>query len=421
MRLSRAVCAASIFLLLLSIPRSVPAQHAGATVNRDSSAVALEGDLDQCRPQRVTGFPGSGQFASDFIEAFATDPAANTSDAGVLWALTADLSDAVPADRRALYISRSGDGGAAWTQVARIDSRYIDARLGEGLRNGFAVGPGATYFVVTTQRGAFQVIPQPNASEPIIIPIDGPRVPSTPPKVFIAKRPGDRVRANVVAITPDGKRMIIGYGYFDLDPKILVYHTDDNGTWIDDGPLPPPPTEMDLLSIAFDDPQNPNPGFIYVGTGDQVYALNRRSRRWSRIDGVGPDSAIHGMSVVHGLHLAACWGVYNPAGPGMVRRVTRDDFLLHRGEDDAGSNVRAYSVDVDPLRPDRDVITSLTGVYISEDKGDTWKRINDLPDEEFRSSHINADGSLVVSGIAGTFLLDPFSDACSPHLKPRKR
>ena len=421
MRLSPAVCAASFVLLSFSITRSMPAQYARATASRDSSTIAVEADLDQCRPHRVAAFPGSGQFASDFIEAFATDPATNAPDAGVLWALTADLSDAVPAERRALYISRSDDGGAAWTQVARIDARYIDARLGEGLRNGFAVGPGASYFVVTTQRGAFQVIPQQNASEPIMIPIEGPRVPSTAPKVFIAKRPGDPVRANVVAITPDGKRMIIGYGYFDLDPKIFTYHRNDNGTWIDDGPLPPPPTEMDLLSIAFDDPQKPNPGFLYVGTGDQVYALNRKTTRWSRIDGVGPDSAIHGMSVVRGLHLAACWGVYNPAGPGMVRRITRDDFLLHRGEDEAGSSVRAYSVDVDPLRPDREVITSLTGVYISDDKGETWRRINDLPEEEFRSSHINPDGSVLVSGIAGTFLLDPFSDACSPHLKPRKR
>jgi hypothetical protein len=178
---------------------------------------------------------------------------------------------------------------------------------------------------------------------------------------------------------------------------------------------------MDLLSMQFDDPQNANPGFLYLGTGDQVYLLNLHTNRWSRVDGVGPDSAIHGMTVVGGLHLAACWGIYNPAGAGMVRRVTNARFLLHRAEDEAGPNLRAYSIDVDPSRPNREIVTSLTGVYTSKDSGASWRRINDLPQEEFRTSHFNSDGSILVSGIAGTFLVNPFSDACSPHLKMRKR
>jgi hypothetical protein len=347
------------------------------------------------------------------------DPDPNASD-DAIWALTADLSDAVPPADRALYISKSVDSGATWSEVARISSAYFDARLGEGLRNGLSVAPGATYFIVTTQRGAFQVIPQPDASRPVVIPIAGPRVPPSPAKIFLPKNGGDPIRANVVAMTPDEKHLLIGYGYFDLDPKLFSYHKDAGGSWIEDGPLPPPPTQMDLLSIQFDDPENPEPGFVYLGTGDQVYLLNLKTRRWSRVDGVGPDSAIHGMSVVGGLHLAACWGVYNPVGPGLVRRVTRANFLLHRAEDEAGPNLRAYSIDVDPRRRNREVVTSLTGVYTSEDKGETWKRVNDLPEQEFRSSHFNSDGSILVSGIAGTFLLDPFSDACSPHLTTRR-
>jgi hypothetical protein len=239
--------------------------------------------------------------------------------------------------------------------------------------------------------------------------------------VHIAKKAGDPLRANVVEMTSDGSHLIIGYGYFDLDPKIFSYHKDATGSWIEDGALPPPPTEMDLLSMQFDDPQNANPGFLYLGTGDQVYLLNLHTNRWSRVDGVGPDSAIHGMSVVGGLHLAACWGIYNPSGPGMVRRVTNARFLLHRAEDEAGSNLRAYSIDVDPSRPNREIVTSLTGVYTSKDSGANWRRINDLPQEEFRTSHFNSDGSILVSGIAGTFLVNPFSEACSPHLKIRDK
>ena len=160
-------------------------------------------------------------------------------------------------------------------------------------------------------------------------------------------------------------------------------------------------------------------GSFMWAPGDQVYLLNLRRMKWSRVEGVGADSAIHGMSVVGGLHLAACWGVYNPAGPGSVRRVTKPTFLLHRKTDEAGSNLRAYSIEVDTLRPNREVVTSLTGVYVSGDSGESWRRINDLPQEEFRSAHFNSDGTLLVSGIAGTFLVNPFSEACSARLKVR--
>ena len=114
-------------------------------------------DLNSCRVHRVTGLPGSHQFASDFIETIASDPDPEAEDPDVIWGLTADLSDRVPFRDRAMYISKSSDGGATWTQVARVDSRYFDAGIAEGLRNGLIVSPGGDYFVITTQRGAFQV------------------------------------------------------------------------------------------------------------------------------------------------------------------------------------------------------------------------------------------------------------------------
>ena len=376
---------------------------------------------ESCRVQRVARFPGSHKFASDFIEAIAGDPDPDAKDPDVIWGLTADLSNDVPAQSRALYISKSIDGGATWSEVARVDSRYFDAKIGEGLRNGFSVAPGGSYFVVTTQRGAFQVFPESGAGESVVKVIEGPRVPDSPPKIPITKKAGDPVRANVVEISADGKRMLVGYGYFDLTPQLFSYRKANDGSWVQEGAMPLPPTEMDLLSMEYDDPKKVHPGFLYLGTGDQVYLLNLHSMRWSRVDGVGPDSAIHGMSVVGGLHLAACWGVYEPTGPGTVRRVTEARFLIHRSSDEAGSNVRAYTVEVDAAKPNREVVTSLTGVYTSDDSGENWRRINDLPNEEFRTAHFSADGTLLVSGIAGTYIVNPFSEACSPRLKVHER
>jgi hypothetical protein len=376
-------------------------------------------DLDNCRVHRVTSLPGSHRFASDFIEAIASDPDPGVDDPDVMWGLTADLSNEVPAQERAMYISKSTDGGASWTQVARVDSRYFDAKIGEGLRNGLSVAPDGVYFVITTQRGAFEVFPQQSTSETLVKALAGPLVPYSVPKLPIPKKGGDPVRANVVAMTADGRRLIVGYGYFDLDPQIFTYRQGSDGSWIEEGRVAGLPTDLDILSMQFDDAKNPDPSYLYVGTGDQVYLLNLHAKRWSRIEGVGPDSAIHGMSVVGGLHLAACWGVYNPSGPGSVRRVTNASFLLHRTTDEAGSNLRAYSIEVDPSKPSREVVTSLTGVYTSADHGESWRRINDLPNEEFRTAHFDSDGSILVSGIAGTFLVNPFSDACSPRLKTR--
>lgn len=376
---------------------------------------------DSCRVHQVTAFPGSHQFATDFIETIATDPDADTNQPDPIWGLTADLSSAVPPDRQAMYISKSSDGGNTWTPIARIDSRYFDAGIAEGLRNGLAVVPGSNEFILTTQRGAFQVLPQPDSYTPVIRPIPGPHVPDSPPKIPLTKKPGDPIRANIVALTADGRRMIIGYGYFDLEPQIFQYHRAADGSWIEDGPLPPLPTEMDLLSVDFDDPQNPNPGFLYVGTGDQAYALNLRTNRWGIVHGVGADSAIHSMTINGGLHIAACWGIYNPAGPGTEKRVTNAHFLLHPASDETGSNLRTYGIDVDPSRPNREVITSITGVYVSADSGETWRRVSDLPDGEYRSVHFTRDGVVLVSGLPGTFLVNPFSPACTPRLRVRPR
>jgi hypothetical protein len=376
-------------------------------------------DLDACRSHEVRSLPGSHQFASDFIETMTNTIAGDPKDPPATWGLTADLSDRVPAADRALYISKSTDGGETWTQVARVDSRYFDADIAEGLRNGLAVSPGGSDFVITTQEGAFQIFPQSGTSDAVVKPIPGPRVPHPVPTLSLPKKEGDPVRANVVAMTADGKRMIVGYGYFDLNPQLFTYRRDNHGSWIEDGPLPQLPTDLDIFSMQFDNPKRRHPASLYVGTGDQAYRLNFRTKKWTRVDGVGPDSAIHSMTTAGGLHLAACWGVYEPVTPDAVQRVTHAKFLLHRTKDQVGPNIRAYGIEVDPARPNRQVLTAITGVYTTRDGGKHWKRLNDLPEGEFHSAHFNSDGTVIVSGFVGTFLTNPFSNACSPHLRTR--
>jgi hypothetical protein len=284
-----------------------------------------------------------------------------------------------------------------------------------------AVSPGGTDFVITTQEGAFQVFPQSSALDAVVKSIAGPRIPHPLPRLSIPKHEGDPVRAGAVAMTADGKRIILGYGYFDLDPQLFSYHRNNHGAWVEDGPLPPLPTDLDIFSMQFDNPRQRHPRSLYVGTGDQAYRLSFRTGKWTRIDGVGPDSAIHSMTTVGGLHLAACWGVYEPVSADAVERVTHASFLLHRAKDEVGPNIRAYGIEVDPANPNREVLTAITGVYTSRDRGRTWKRLNDLPEGEFHSAHVNADGTVIVSGFMGTFLTNPFSNTCSPHLKTRDK
>lgn len=376
-------------------------------------------NLNNCQTYKVKSLPGSHEYASEFLETMATDPDPRAKNSNVVWGLTADLDSKVPAKDRAIYLSKSSNDGVTWTPIARISSKYFNAKIAEGLRNGLAVAPGGTDFVVTTQLGAFQVIPGSKTADAVVKPIEGPRVSEARPKVPIPKQAGQPVRAGVVMITADGKRMLIGYGYFDLNPQIYMYRRDKQGSWVEDGRFPRLPNDLDIFSMAYDDPHAAHPRSLYLGTGDQAYRLNLATMKWTRVAGVGPDSAIHGMSTVGGLHLAACWGVYNPVSADEVARVTHARFLLHRAKDQVGPNIRAYGIEVDPARPNREVLSAITGVYVSKDNGEDWRRLNDLPEGEFHTAHFNPDGSVILSGFAGTFIANPFSSTCSPQLKTR--
>jgi len=386
---------------------------------RGESGPATPGkNVGDCYVREVKTLPGSHGFAADFIEVIATDPSAAAKDRDAIWALNADLYSEIPIEKQALYISKSTDGGETWAEVARIDSRYYDSGIDEGLRNGLEVLPGGNEFVLTTQKGAFQVLPQKDRAA-VVSYIAGPRVPHDRPRVSIPKNEGDPVRAAAAKVTADGRRMIVAYGYFDMDPKLFSYHRGSGGEWVEDGQLPQIPTDLQIFSLQWDKPGRARPASLYVGTGDQIYRLDLLTMRWVMVRGVQPDSAIHGINTVGGLHIAACWGIYEPVSRDVVAKVLDAEFIYHRNDDTTGSNIRAYGIEVDRGNPNWQVVAALTGVYVTSDGGQNWRRMAGLPDGEYRTAHFNADGSVIVSGIPGTFLTNPFSSACGPRLQRR--
>jgi len=347
--------------------------------------------------------------------------ASDPGDPGSVFGLSGDLSDETPAPARALFLSKSIDGGRHWQEVARVDPRYYDRSIAEGLRNGLAVLADGSGFILTTQRGAFFVQPGAAPESPRITRLPGPVVPDPRSILNAPKRPGDPLRASVVVATADSKTLIVGYGYFDLNPRLFRYRRLPDGSWTQAGEIPGLPTDLDLFSMQFEDPASRHPRFLYVGTGDQAFRLDLRTGRWIRIEGVGQDSSIHSMATAGGPHFAACWGVYEPRSSTSVYRVTQPYFLLHRALDEVGPNIRAYSIEVDPRRHAHQVVGAITGAYSTSDGGRRWRRLNSLPDGEFHTAHFNPDGSVIVSGFMGTFVLDPFREECRPQLQKRPR
>ena len=57
------------------------------------------------------------------------------------------------------------------------------------------------------------------------------------------------------------------------------------------------------------------------------------------------------------------------------------DFFCIEMKDEAGPNIRAYSIEVDPARPNREVLTAITGVYTSRIVGKPGKGSMTFPRE----------------------------------------
>jgi len=386
-------------------------------------------EIDSCHLHHVTNLSGSHKYGADFIESISVDPTTKN-----LYALTSDISHAVGSEK-AMYISKSIDGGKTWVPVAHINSDYFQAELGEGLENHLSVNNGDIVF--TTRRGAFEISDPPKVDtthsnrsgvpDAVVSEIQGgptfDKDPGSGSGLAQLKKKGDSYFAGDVKI--NGDHMVVSYHYFLGYPSEIVTYTKKDGVWVKDKELKIK-NGKEVLSLLYNNPQDPNS--IFVGTADQAFHLdltktNTKRGPWTPVNGVRPDAAIHSMAT-NGKEvcLATCGNLYSSANdPNTMVPIHSQKF--------APVN-RAYSVDINSKN--EMVMTSSKGVFASKDGGAHWVQLgidkddatNSLPSTEtdssgrsvpteYRTAHINDDGSVIVSGTGGTYLLPTFTDKCS--------
>jgi photosystem II stability/assembly factor-like uncharacterized protein len=146
--------------------------------------------------------------------------------------------------------------------------------------------------------------------------------------------------------------------------------------------VPLGPTGGDVRALAVD-PQRE--GRVYLGTADGVlYVSDDAGRRWRRLT---PGFPQRGMSLDNlvvdsrGRLLAGYWEVEGKGG-GVARSLDGGvSFTLLPGI--AGESVRALEAAASD--PDILVAGTLSGVFRSEDGGDTWKRMSPAGHPEIRN------------------------------------
>ncbi len=142
------------------------------------------------------------------------------------------------------------------------------------------------------------------------------------------------------------------------------------------------PTGGDVRALATD-PREPDR--VYLGTADGVaYRSDDGGRRWQRLT---PGFPTRGMSLdsmvvdPRGRVLAAYWEVEGQGG-GVARSLDGGtSFTALPGIQ--GESVRALALA--PSNPDILVVGTLTGVFRSEDGGDTWSRSSPAGHPEIRN------------------------------------
>src|SRR6185437_4648781 len=95
--IDRAGAGRMMLYLLVALSVTAPGQTLRRPPpNRTSSTsvsppASSSDEPERCRVRRVTAFPSSHQFATDFIDTIATDPGPHADDPAAIWGLTADL------------------------------------------------------------------------------------------------------------------------------------------------------------------------------------------------------------------------------------------------------------------------------------------------------------------------------------------
>jgi hypothetical protein len=351
-------------------------------------------------PVRIQ-IPGSG-FSYDFMTSLDADPANPNSIYGI------SAGDG-------MYLKHSADGGKTWEIVCELPQ---DIYSSNDLTYGHvAVEAGGRSFIVSTSQGAFR---------------------STDGGATFIRLPGTlSLSASDAKISKDGKKLVVSYS---SNEGLVVFDKHGN-EWvksdIQPAPLIPFIREKQLndeLGLYSDhwlfsvqiDPIVPD--VYYAGMGRGVFRYSP-STGWSILKGVFNDSMVYNVDVISKtgeLFIASCNGIYHgkvnaggleiPDTAVVLKKSRSNSFVNQSTGAISPGYLRSYFVKVREDDPRDIVAASASGVYLSRDSGETWKRIASLSEDETRGKHSFGDyrsaiwlpdGAVVVSGTAGTYRFTP--------------
>jgi hypothetical protein len=318
-----------------------------------------------------------------------------------------------------IHFLRSNDGGATWQEQSQVLQDLADKE-----RHHIAVNPknGEVYFA-----GDDGVMNSSDGGKTFSV------ISGTPNKAFDVK------------VSADGNRLAVSYandvGVVTFDQngsgwKKSATQPSDLAQWVkakfDSDPrcngtltVSTCPYEGGSKGAAFTtyavqiDPANSDT--IYAGLGAGVYRY-KPSTGWELMNNIFNDSTVYNIDAQNGrITVSTCNGIYTANStqsdaPLSFKKETSLAFIDQSIGKPTPTYLRTFDVETKSDDPNKIVATASSGVYLSQDGGATWKRVNGgaLPDfdslgkyAEFRTAAWLPDGSIEVSGNTGTYKFTP--------------
>jgi hypothetical protein len=300
--------------------------------------------------------------------------------------------------RTVIHVLKSENGGNTWSNQGQVTSEGTNDLFG-GFRH-MSVSPDGKQLYLATDAG-IQV--SEDGGKTFLV-IDGT------PKEALDVKPSS-----------DGHRLAVSYG----NNQGVVIFDRDGGSWKKSSVQPAEFIDYTgkkvdkTYSVQFDPSQ---PDTLYAGTGYGFYRY-KPATGWQLMKNVLMDSTVYNIEADSKgtITLSTCNGIYKAQSsssnsPLVFSKERSTAFVDQRTDTSSPGYLRANDVAVNPADPSKIVTTSASGVYVSQDSGTTWKRVEggDLPNKdalgryaEFESATWLAGGAVEISGASGTYKFTP--------------